>query len=64
MVFIQLYTFTVTAYTSTYMGYMQDTMLMKHNVLHRGPTIFFFTDCQHDYRDNKSLYAMYDALSF
>jgi len=28
------------------------------NVLYRSPTTFSFTDCQHDYRDNKNLYAV------
>jgi len=28
------------------------------NVLYRSPTTFSFTDCQHDYRDNKNLHAM------
>ena len=28
------------------------------NVLYRSPTKFSFTDCQHDYRDNKNLHAM------
>ena len=28
------------------------------NLLYRSPTTFSFTDCQHDYRDNKNLHAM------
>ena len=28
------------------------------NVLYRSPMTFSFTDCQHDYRDNKNLHAM------
>ena len=28
------------------------------NVLYRSPTTFSFTDCQHDYKENKNLYAM------
>ena len=28
------------------------------NVLYRSPMAFSFTDCQHDYRDNKNLHAM------
>ena len=28
------------------------------NILYRSPTMFSFTDCKYDYKDNKNLYAM------
>jgi len=38
-------------------GYYADG-INYFKVLYRSPTTFSFTDCQHDYRDNKNLYAM------
>ena len=32
--------------------------LHHFNMLYRSPTTFSFTDCQHDYRDNKNLHVM------
>ena len=41
----------------TWAGYYHDG-IHYFNVLYRSPTTFSFTDCQHDYRNNKNLYAM------
>jgi len=41
----------------TWAGYYADG-IHYFNVLYRTPTTFAFTDCQHDYRNNKNLYAM------
>ena len=41
----------------TWAGYYHDG-IHYFNVLYKSPTTFSFTDCQHDYRDNKNLYAM------
>ena len=41
----------------TWAGYYADG-IHYFNVLYRSPTTFSLTDCQHDYRDNKNLYAM------